>query len=205
MINAGCDLETTGLTPGISKIIQMTWVVYDKDYKTTNEFSTLIQPYDSDLKLIEEAINTGNPEGPLKEIKAAMHVNQIKVEDLKKAPTTMEVRNDFLKWWEDILDREKIYPLGHNFDAFDRQFLKIFFGIKQLNQILHYKSRNTDQVVRFLKDTGYFPSLENTKLVTCCDYFDLPHKAHDSYGDVYAIKKGALSSLFLFSKYYKVF
>ncbi len=184
MVNAGCDLETTGLTPGASSILQMTWMTFDDNYKIGPKFTTFIQPYESVMERIEKALTTKDK--TYEETRAAMKVNKITLEQLEKAPTIMEVRGMFYGWWEDELNSDKIIPLGHNFDAFDRQFLKVFFGYKEINKVLHYKSRQTDQVIRFLRDCGYFKELESTSLEACCEFFDIVHKAHDSFGDVFA-------------------
>lgn len=189
MINVCIDLETTHLRPTLGVIIQMTMVAYDKDFKTISQFDTYIQPYPSHFDLVKKVVSEEDTRVLSEDklvLRKAMEINCVPIVRLEKAETAMEVRNNFITWWENDLGSEKIFPLGQNFDRFDWRFLERFFGEDHISRYFHYKSRQTDHLLQGMLDAGRFPDLEKTSLVKACQYFDIDHMSHDSFGDVHA-------------------
>jgi DNA polymerase III epsilon subunit-like protein len=188
MVNVCIDLETSHLDPVVGKILQMTMMAYDEDFKIYSKIDTYIRPYDNHFDLIKRAIE--EPEDSLgkdlRSIKKAMSVNNISVETLEKAPSPMEARNMFLTWWSEELKQQEIYPLGQNFDKFDWQFLMTFLGRDKIGKYFTHHSRDCSKLLIGMMDAGYFPDLKSVSLKKACDYFDIDYIPHDSYGDVYA-------------------
>lgn len=100
-----------------------------------------------------------------------------------KAPTPMEVRHAILNWLEDVGCNEKIIPMGHNY-SFDQSFLKIFLQ-DFYDSIFHYEYRDTKIFLRGLIDSGKI-DLKHTSLSYACDFFEIPHVAHDAFGDTWS-------------------
>lgn len=163
------DTETTGLNEGIHEIVQIAIVIVDEDFNYVDKFTSLIRPM-HESNIDEEALK----------------INRLKLSDLVKAPTPLQVRNAFYQWHEEVHDGIKIEPLGHNY-SFDQAFLKLFFG-NMYRERFYYKFRDTHVLAQALIDRGSL-KVESTSLISLCDHFEIPIKAHDALGDVLATMK----------------
>lgn len=163
------DTETTGLVAGRNEIIQLAVIIVDEETMNfKDKFVTLIKPmHESNIS------------------QEALKVNRITMEDLDKAPTPLQVRNAFYQWHDEMYDGEKITPLGHNFN-FDERFLKHFFGDEMYNERFGYHTEDTLNSAKFLRRAGKIPKGISLSLSSLCDYYNIPIKAHDALGDVFA-------------------
>jgi DNA polymerase III epsilon subunit-like protein len=162
------DTETTGLTAGRHEIVSIAAVVVDeKTMEATDKFESLIKP------MHESHID---PE--------AMKKNKLKIEDLRVAPTPIQVRNCFYQWHDEMYDGERISPLGHNY-SFDKGFLKLFFGDDIYNERFSYHDEDTKVTAKYLQRCGSLEA-ESLSLSNLCEDFGIPIKAHTALGDVYA-------------------
>ena len=163
------DTETTGKTAGTHEMIQLSALVADVvNWKTVSSFSSLIQP--RRWSLID---------------KEAMKVNQISIEDLKKAPFSETVRGQFLEWWSDLGLESVIYPAGWNY-SFDRDFLKVMFGEAEYNSLFYYKAVEADTLAWAAQQKGIIPKAVHLSLAAVTEALDIPHLPHDAEGDTHA-------------------
>ena len=176
MRTVGIDLETTGLNNGLNiekneiphEICEITVIEYGENFKLGEKFVTLVRP---------NRFENIDPR--------AMEINGIDIEELKKAPTSMQVKNALIEWASAVFTDEKMEPLGFNY-KFDEGFLIAFLGKKLYYSLFHYKYEDVHQNFRLMQKAGYFPEIKSTKLTNICQELDIPHKAHDAEGDVWA-------------------
>jgi len=176
MIGAAIDVETTGDTAGKHEIIEITILLHDEGFNPKQRFTSQIKPMRPEIAQ-----------------EAAMKCNGLELHELRDAATPAQVRNAFFNWHEEIVGDQTIMPLGHNYAAFDKGFLKVFFGEEHYNNFFLYKGRDSQLTAQYLKDRRLFDVGQSTSLVNMCDKFNIHHKAHTSYGD-------ALASLQLYKK-----
>ena len=166
------DVETTGRTPGIHEIIQLSAMVVDTtDWQRVSSFTSLVRAY---------RIDVIDPE--------ALRVNQISMDDIKRAPTSESVRGAFLDWWVDLGISDKINPCGWNY-KFDEEFLKLFFGRVEYENLFYYKAVDVFPVAWVAQHAGILDKSIDLSLANASDTLDITHKPHDAYGDVYATWK----------------
>ena len=166
------DLETTGLVPGVSEIIEigMLHIRFNEDlsYTVLNKFDTLMRP----LK-----IGLINP--------LAMKKNQIKKEEILSARLPQEIRGDLIEWLEDCLGGKVWNVLGHNYGGFDKAFLKIFLG-EAYEKLFDYHAEDTWALAKALQRQGKIPEDVNLSLEPLTQHFNIPIKAHRAIDDCYA-------------------
>jgi len=169
MFKAIIDLETTGLKRNFHEIIEISCVVFNEKLEQIQTFTSLVQPYKWDIEM------------------EALEVNGITIEQLKKAPTGMTVKGNFIKWRNEVLNGELVIPYGWNYKSFDMPFLLTWFGEENYQKIFHYRSEDIDSHLKNLnEDFDIFPDLTSYKLVEVCRYFTIPLKAHSSLPDCWA-------------------
>ncbi len=170
MIHACIDLETTGLNSNIHEICSITVAVVE-DFKADNKrtFTSLIQPVRW-ASISDEA----------------MKVNGITLEELRRAPTRMQVLSNLNSWWDGVLQAEVMIPQGFNYNGFDKTFLVAFLGKDRYDNMFHYQSRDVSKELFGLVDAGLFEDRKGEKLTDWCHYFNIDHLAHNSLGDVIA-------------------
>ena len=166
------DTETTGKKAGIHEIIQLSAVLVDTEtWKPVSTFTSLVRPRRTGLI---------DPE--------AMGVNQLKLEDLEKAPSSETVRSQFLEWWADLGSEDKINPCGWNY-SFDERFLRLLLGEVEYDSLFLYKALDVYSVAFAAQLEGKLPKSLNLGLVDVADHFGLVHFAHNAGGDTYVTWK----------------
>ena len=166
MLRAAVDIETTGVTPGIHEIVQISILVFNKNFEPFNRFVSYVKPLKPEYAMPE-----------------AMAVNGLSLKDLKKAPNPAQVRNLFINWKHSHFEDERIKILGQNAGQFDVQFLKLFLSNDIHDSIFNRRVDDTQTVAQFLKDNGSLPEDLNTDFQSLKNYFKIEGKSHDAYSD----------------------
>src|SRR5690606_5049961 len=86
---------------------------------------------------------------------------------------------------------DKFYPAGHNVQ-FDLDFLQEFwkkYGDQYgTGSYQNWRALDSRVMAHFLIMAGKLPELENMKLATLCNHFDIPINAHDAMSDITATR-----------------
>ena len=163
------DLETTGLNAGSHEIVEISLMIVDsKTLKEVSRFTSMVKP--RRLTLVSDK---------------AMKVNGLKFADLAKAPTSEVVRGRIYEWIEDLNLKSKLTPCGYNY-SFDGKFLELFFGKIEYGYLFKYWHIDVKTMAweRWWKDELGEVS-DAVHLTEVAEHYNLVHKAHDAFGDVY--------------------
>lgn len=163
------DIETSGFNDGIHDILQIALVEY-KDLLFTPtgvKFVSYIKPVNPKIYDV-----------------AAYEQNKINLEWLlKSAPTPAQVRKSFLEWKYELFGDEKLLPLGHNYDGFDKMFIKKWLS-DLYNDVFDYHSRDSWKIADICKTLGKIPTSIKCNLGALSSYFNLPNEGiHHAYED----------------------
>lgn len=170
------DVETTGLNPVVHDIIQLSGII-EYDGKKVDGFNFNIRP--SDFDVIDAK---------------ALEVNGKTVEELKNYPDASEIYFKLLQVFEAHINRydksDKFIPVAYN-GKFDMDFLVAFF-MKHEDQYfgswLSWDLIDPMAIARYFFIMNNIP-IENFKLSTVCDYFNIPLIAHDAMNDIIATRE----------------
>jgi DNA polymerase III epsilon subunit-like protein len=164
-IYAGVDVETTGLVAGVHEIIQIGIAVFDpKTYELTGG------TFKSDIK-------------PLKKFAIdpkAVEMNGFVYSDA--LPEPHQVRSALINWKEEMFGDSLILPLGHNYDGFDKNFLKLWLG-DWYDKIFDYHSKDSWKLIETLVEIGLLPSNMKLRLPSIAEYFGIRGQFHDALED----------------------
>ncbi len=170
------DTETTGLDENIHGIIQLGYVI-EINKEVVEEKNFLIKP----------------PKGT-KVDKEALAINKMSLEKIRTFPEGREVYNQIQESWGKHCDKftkeDKFYPAGYNVD-FDLRFMVEFFkqnDDKYFGSWCNWKRIDPLPLLYLLEYKGVL-KLENYKLTTVCDYFNIPLTAHDALSDIKATRE----------------
>lgn len=170
------DTETTGLDPVKNDIIQMAGII-TIDGEVRSEFEFKCAPYNSKNIQME-----------------ALEVNGRTIEEIMKWDNPGETFRSFISvinFYVDQYDKkDKFILAGHN-PYFDKAFLEqmaIKAEFKYLFSYLDYHMLDTAQLAMAARMIGC-PMPESNKLVSLCEFFDIPLKAHDAMEDIVATRK----------------
>lgn len=171
------DVETTGLDPQKSCIVQLSGII-DIDGEVVEEFNFNIAP-DPGAVVSDEALN----------------VIGKTMAELVSYPSADEVYNQFIQLIEKHVDKydkaDKFYPAGYNV-RFDLEFLQAFFKKRGnpygTGSYQNWKAIDVMQLVHYLCYTGKL-NLENYKLGTLCQHYGIEINAHDSVSDIRATRE----------------
>jgi DNA polymerase-3 subunit epsilon len=171
------DVETTGLDPKENDIIQLAYII-EIDEKIEKSGDITMQPFNYET-VSDEALQVHGR--TLEEIKT-----------YKKPETSyLELLGILSKYIDKYDKTDKFQPAGYNV-RFDLDFLKEFFiknGDKYFGSFFNYKTIDPLQILYFLDGIGRIKPLENYKLITVCEYFEIEIKAHDALSDIRATKE----------------
>ena len=170
------DIESTGTDKIKNDIIQLSGII-EIDGKVKETFNFRCQPFDYD-NVQQEALD----------------VTGLKLEDIKKYPSPRDVYNDLVELMAKYVNKfdrnDKFYPAGYNV-GFDVGFLNEFFkknGDNYYGSWFNWRLIDGLALIHFLDYCGKF-DLENHKLSTVCDHFNIKINAHDALSDIEATKK----------------
>lgn len=181
------DTETGGVNPEKAALIQLSGIIRI-DKKDVEKFNFYIKPFENS-EVTEKALEVQGR--TLEELKTDKYVEE------------KEVYKQFINILDKYIDKydrtDKFIVAGYNV-RFDVDILKAFFQRRGNNFLFSYlDSSMLDPLysIRLLQIAEILPILENNKLETWCEYFEIELKAHDSLEDIEATKKliGKLISL----------
>lgn len=170
------DVETTGLNPKTSAIIQLSGLV-EIDGHILDSFNYRVRPFPN--AVIEEG---------------ALKVNNTTKEEILNYPYYQNVFQSFRSVLNRHVDRfdksDKFVFAGYNV-SFDDSFLRNFFalnGDKYYGSLIAFPKLDVAGTVAkkmYLQDL----TLENYKLETVCNHYGIFFNAHDSMADIVATRK----------------
>jgi len=170
------DVETTGFDCKKNDITQLAGII-EIDGKIKEEFNIRSQPINWD-DISDDALE----------------VTGVGIEELKKLPTAKQAYDQLIQILGEYCDKydksDKFYFAGYNV-RFDIDFLHQFFvkqGDKYFGSWFNWKSIDPFPLLHYMEYKGLI-SLENYKLKTVCEHFDIKLKAHDAMSDVLATRK----------------
>jgi DNA polymerase III epsilon subunit-like protein len=157
MINVAVDLETTGLLHNVHEIVEIGLVVFDEETLLETKLT-----FESEMKPLKPFLTQAK----------ALEVNGFVYRE--GLPSPSQVRSLFIHWKEEIFGDEKLYPLGHNYDAFDLQFLKLWLG-DWYDKLFDYHSRDSSKAIAMCKDVGLIPKTVGGSLRAAATHFNILH------------------------------
>lgn len=174
---ASIDLETTGVIPGVSEIIQIAVVPLDSHLEPVGTpFYRLIRP-----------------EFPERADPAAFAINGLNLESLMEEPDGTKVADLFEEWVTGLNISGRIIPLAHNY-LFEHGFLKAWLGTKRFEHLFHYLPRDGMLLALSLKDRcallGQPDPFTSVSLTNLCKVYGIVNdKPHDALADAIAEAK----------------
>lgn len=170
------DVETTGLDDKKNDIIKLAYIVeINGEVVDTGDFKC--QPFDYD--------NLAT---------AALKINEVTVEDLRKYPEPKATHTALLKVLGAHVDKynktDKFIPVGYNV-KFDIGFLRAWFkkcNCKFFGSYFDAHPLDVLTMAHILRYKGII-NLENYKLVTVAKHFGIEHDSHDPRSDVKATRE----------------
>jgi DNA polymerase III epsilon subunit-like protein len=172
-IFAAIDLETTGVKPGYSEIIQIAIVPLDNNFKPVGDhFYTNIRPDHPERAEIQ-----------------ALTINGLSLEELESAPSKERVADSLAEWFESLhlLNGGRLIPIAHNW-SFENSFLKAWLGTDELDRIFHYLPRDAMIHALALNDAAALRGEEipfkSVGLKELCKQFGIINtRPHDALAD----------------------
>ena len=171
------DTETTGLDPIKQDVIQIAGIV-EIDGKVEEEFNIKCQPFD---------YNTISQD--------ALDVHGISVEELKTFQTSSDGKNEFTNILDKYVNKfdknDKFTPAGQNVQ-FDVNMIREWFiknGERYGSGGYHnYHMIDTVTLARTMSYEKVF-ELENHKLITLANRYNIEIDAHDALSDIRATRE----------------
>jgi DNA polymerase III alpha subunit (gram-positive type) len=160
------DTETGGLDPKKTDVLTIYIGVMDENFKLVDELDLKLKPNDR-LPICEAS---------------ALKVNGINLQEHLADPSTItysEANLKILAMLKKYLKKTGRYsnliPIGHNL-PFDLNFIhEHLCGQEDWEKIVHYRTIDTNPIVGFLKDAGWFPR-ELGNLGSVVDYLKVPKR-----------------------------
>ena len=171
------DTETTGTDPSIHENVQFAAIVeYDGDVVERVDYKCRPNRFD----LIDPK---------------SLEVTGVTIEDLKARGSSIEMLQKIIKLFDRHIDKydkaDKFYPCGHNI-VFDLNFLNNMFinnGQKYgTGSYQNWRGLDTRIMANLLIFDGKL-DVENVKLETLCNHFEIEIEAHDAFSDIVATRE----------------
>lgn len=162
------DTETGGLNPETSDVLTLYMAVVDENFKLVDELDLKLKPDGGRLPIAEAG---------------ALKVNGINLAAHMADPATItysQAKEKIVTMLKKYLKKNGRYsnliPLGHNV-PFDVGYVTHHILPKEeWEKILHYRTVDTNPIVGFLKDCGWFPK-ELGNLSSVVEYLNVPKRA----------------------------
>jgi DNA polymerase-3 subunit epsilon len=170
------DCETTSLNPYKGSIHQLAFMI-EINNKIVEKYNFKIAPF------------------PGSEIsKEALEISGIMDDELENFPPPEEMHKDLLKSLSKYVNKytktDKFILAGYNISSIDEPFLRQFFTKNCDNYFGSWffwpKLDVQNQVAEHIAKKNL--RLENYKLETVCNHFNIPIKAHDATSDIKATR-----------------
>jgi len=179
------DIETTGTDPSRHEMIQLAILALDANCLPRKD----VVPFYIDIA----------PESPETADVEAMKVNKLKLAQIAIRGHDREKAVDLLEDWIGKLGipcnkygrPKRIYPLGHNYSAFDLNFMKKWLGEDRYDQYFDPRIRDTLSICNFLNDhaamKGEVVPFFKTNLTWVCKQLNITReRSHDALQDCLA-------------------
>lgn len=170
------DVETTGTNPAIHEIIQFAGII------------------EIDGKIIEEVNYRCQPEKWGNISDDALAVTKITREELQGFEKPGAIFYKIRAFFENHVNKydkaDRLYPAGHNvnFDLnFLQQFWKKYGDHWGTGSYQNWRALDSRVFANFMIYAGKLP-VDNVKLQTLCEHFDIEIKAHDALSDIRATR-----------------
>lgn len=171
------DVETTGLDSRIHDIVQFAYIL------------------EVNGKIVESEYFMMKPLFPENADPKALAVNGIEPEEFAEFLPPDVCKREWEARWSKHVDKfnpaDKMWPCAFN-GTFDIDFLNTFYkrlGDNYLGSWINWKLLDPLPLIRALQFKGRFPELDDLKLATIAEYFDIPLRAHDAASDVRALRE----------------
>lgn len=177
------DVETTGRNAWKNDITQIAGII-EVDGEVVHEFNIKCQP--RNWETIDDQ---------------ALEVTGVSRQQLRTFPTADEAFSELEliiagknnPWAVDRYDKnDKFTPAGYNV-GFDLDFLQQFFKKSGetygIGWFINWKSIDGLAISRFLEYSGQLTSIQDHKLGTLCDHFNIHIDAHDALSDIRATRE----------------
>ncbi|MGL6064655.1 MAG: 3'-5' exonuclease [Fusobacteriaceae bacterium] len=169
------DTETTGITDNAA-IVQISGIVrIGKEVK--EEFNFYIKPHKG-ADITDEALA----------------IQKRTLEEINAFPDGKTAYTQLIEIFDKYIDKfdknDKFILAGYNVD-FDARMLNNFFKLHKNKYMYGYIGQKLDPLflIPWLQISKKIPILENNKLGTWCNHFNIELEAHDSLEDIRATAK----------------
>mgnify|MGYP002749758777 CR=1 FL=1 len=163
------DLETTGLDPHLHDIWEIAIIPFKNYEPLPCTFKARIRP-SNPMTIQDEALKIGN----------------VTKKTLINIPTNLyQVLSSFYNWKLEMYPEYRFVPVGHNYAAFDKQFLIAKMNYYNYDQNFSHHCLDTKIIGRWLKSLGYDLS-EKLSLNNFKEKFNIQQKSHCAEGDALA-------------------
>ena len=171
------DTETSGLDPKVNGIIEIAGILYINDQQRTT---------------IDLQLNPKTYKRKIKIEKEALKINGYTKKKLKKLPNSVDQFDIFISFLDDLVNKfdknDKIIIAGYN-SRFDTDFLREWFKDNNNDFYGSYFYNYDNDVFAFVKKLWAqekIVGLQNLKLPTLANYFNIPLEAHIAMEDIRA-------------------
>ena len=167
------DVETSGLEPTVNGLVEI-GIIYE-DTKLVLPINTFT--YNRDVKIDKEALE----------------INGKTRRDIRSYPKSDVQFKKFISFLDGIVNKydkkDKLKIVGYNV-RFDIDFIKNWFLDNDHKFYGSYFDHKYLCVFELVKHLNYVQKwdIENEKLPTLAEYFDIPHSPHDALSDIEATK-----------------
>lgn len=169
------DVETTGTNPKVNEIVQIAGLI-EIDGKVEEEFNFNIRPTNENINI------------------EALEVIGKTIEELKEYPEPRKVFEQLREILDKYIDKydkqDKFYPAGHNV-RFDLDFLQSFwsnFDKYGSGTYQNWRALDTRVLANILVSENLI-DVEDIKLETLCEFYEIEIDAHDALNDIKATRK----------------
>lgn len=175
------DCETGGLDTGISSLLTVYFVVFDRDFKVLGELDLKIKP-DKGMNYVVSA--------------EALGINKIDLVAHDADPATITLSQakaalySFLQTHNSD-GKTKLIPVGHNIYFDQGVVLAHLISRGTWHKFCSYRLLDTGVILQFLKLTGHVPHDVTGSLTSIIEYFDIPVSGnmHEAKTDTVATVK----------------
>lgn len=175
------DCETGGLDTGISSLLSVYFVVFDRDFKVLGELDLKIKP-DKGQNYVVTA--------------EALDINKIDLVKHDADPSTITLTQAKSALYSFLQShnpdgKTKLIPVGHNIYFDQGVVLAHLIGRGTWHKFCSYRLLDTGVILQFLKLTGHVPHDVTGSLTSIIEYFNIDVKGnlHEAKTDTVATVK----------------
>jgi oligoribonuclease (3'-5' exoribonuclease) len=175
------DCETGGLETGISSLLSVYFVVFDRDFKVLGELDLKIKPDKGDhYQVTAEALG----------------INKIDLVKHDADPSTLTLTQAKSALYTFLQShnpegKTKLIPVGHNIYFDQACVLAHLISRGTWHKFCSYRLLDTGVILQFLKLTGHVPHTVSGSLTSIIEFFNIPvnGEMHEAKTDTVATVK----------------